>query len=63
MFHKNSDDNIDENKLRHKNKDDKEDRSDDRTHAAVLNAVVWTVTFITQRVLHHKTSVIQYAQF
>lgn len=57
MFHKNSDNNIDEDKLSHKDKDDKEDRSDDWTHAAVLSTVVRTVTFITQRVLHHKTSV------
>ena len=56
MFHENSNNNIDEDKLRHKNKDDEEDRGDDWAHTAVLNAVVWTVTVITQRILHHRTS-------
>jgi len=40
MFHENSNNNIDEDKLRHKNKDDEEDRGDDWAHTAVLNAVV-----------------------
>jgi len=40
VLHKNGDDDVDENKLRHEHKDNKKHRSDQWTDAAVANAVV-----------------------
>jgi len=47
MFHEDSNDNVDEHKLRHQDEDDEEDRSNDWTDAAVVHTVVWVITVVS----------------
>ena len=47
MFHENSDDDVDENKLRHQDENDEEDRSNDWTDAAVVHAIVRVITVVS----------------
>lgn len=51
MFHKYSDDDVDEYELWDENKDDEVDWSDDRVNTAVVYAVRRWVTVVSQRVL------------
>jgi len=51
VLHKDGDDDVDENKLRHEHEDNKKHRSDERTHTAVAKTIVARVAVVTQRVL------------
>ena len=51
VLHQDGHDDIDKNKLCHQNEDNKKHRSDERTDAAVANAIVAVIAVIPQRVL------------
>lgn len=58
MFHEDSYDNIDQDKLGHQDKDDKEDRSNDGTDTAISLTVVGCITVLPQCVLKSITQLI-----
>lgn len=51
MFHENSDDDVDENKLSHEDEDNKENWSNDRVDATVTNTIFRSLTVVFQGVL------------
>ena len=58
MFHKNSDDYIDEDELRHENEDDEEKRREVGRDAAIPETVIATVALFSQCVFHDSVPVI-----
>jgi len=51
MFHQDSDDNVDQDELSHEDEDDEEHRRNDRTDAAVGDAIRRRVAFLSQSIL------------
>ena len=47
VFHENSNDDVDENKLRHQDEDDEEDWGDNGTDAAVVNTVARVIAVVS----------------
>ena len=57
VFHKDGDDDVDQDELSDEDENDEEDRSNDTTDAAVVNTVIRRVTVFPQRVLHHNSRI------
>lgn len=58
MLHQHSNDDVNKNKLSHKNEDNKEDGCDDSGHTAVTHAVGFVITVITKGIFHDAIPVV-----
>jgi len=59
VFHEDSDDHVDEHKLRHQNEDDEEDGRNDMTYTTVAYTVGRLITVFTQCILPPGASINQ----